>query len=245
MQVKYPAFSREESSMNKIEFLERLEKLLADVPYTERREALNYYTEYFEDADKDEEEVMKTLGTPEEVAANIREEYASKEIVVMDVVDKDGSTADDNRFCDDHTENGTKTETKAKNGKREWEGWEIALVVIVAIVTFPVWGSVLASVASLIIGFVAVVIGIILGLAITGIVLFVVAMIVLGIAFTTILASPLASCFSIGLAIFMIGLSLLCLLASWKSVTVLIPAIFKGISSFFHWICGRKAGAAA
>ena len=50
--------------MSKIEFLERLEKLLADVPYTERREALNYYTEYFEDAEKDEEEVIMTLGSP-------------------------------------------------------------------------------------------------------------------------------------------------------------------------------------
>lgn len=38
--------------MNRIEYLERLEKLLADIPYTERREALNYYTEYFEDAER-------------------------------------------------------------------------------------------------------------------------------------------------------------------------------------------------
>ena len=66
--------------MSKIEFLERLEKLLGDVPYTERREALNYYTEYFEDADKDEEEVIRTLGSPEEVAHNIREELAGKEL---------------------------------------------------------------------------------------------------------------------------------------------------------------------
>ena len=67
--------------MNRIEFLERLESLLADIPYTERREALNYYTEYFEDAEKDDEEVIRTLGSPEEVAHNIREELEGKDIL--------------------------------------------------------------------------------------------------------------------------------------------------------------------
>ena len=36
--------------MNRTEFLEQLERLLWDIPESERKEALEYYQDYFEDA---------------------------------------------------------------------------------------------------------------------------------------------------------------------------------------------------
>ncbi|MBQ8189072.1 MAG: DUF1700 domain-containing protein [Lachnospiraceae bacterium] len=223
--------------MSKIEFLERLEKLLADVPYTERREALNYYTEYFEDAEKDEEEVIKTLGSPEEVAHNIREELAGKELATTDVVYESSESA---RETDDNI---IDVETKEKKSKLE--GWQIALIVLVAIVTLPLWGGVATAILGAILSVIAACIGIILGLALVGVAFFVVAMVLLGVGFANLISSPVASFFAMGLSIFLVGVSMLCLIASWKVLTVLIPAIWKGLVYIFQSIFGRKECATA
>lgn len=60
--------------MNRIEFMSRLSFLLSDLPENERTEAIQYYEDYLNDAGvENEEEVLKGLGTPEELAASIRE----------------------------------------------------------------------------------------------------------------------------------------------------------------------------
>ena len=61
--------------MSRQEFLRRLEVLLSDIPESERREALEYYRNYFEDADPGmEEQIIKELGSPEKVAASIKKD---------------------------------------------------------------------------------------------------------------------------------------------------------------------------
>lgn len=59
--------------MNRKEFLERLEVLLAVIPEEERQEALHFYQDYFEDAgEENEDQVIHELGSPEKVAALIK-----------------------------------------------------------------------------------------------------------------------------------------------------------------------------
>lgn len=59
--------------MTKQEFLQRLNRLLADVTAEEREEALRYYEEYFDEAGPDQEQaVLAELGSPEKVAAIIK-----------------------------------------------------------------------------------------------------------------------------------------------------------------------------
>lgn len=59
--------------MNRIEFMNRLESLLAGIPLEEKREALQYYTDYFKDAgDENEHQVIRELGSPEKVAETIK-----------------------------------------------------------------------------------------------------------------------------------------------------------------------------
>ena len=41
--------------MNRTEFMNRLERLLWDIPESERREALQYYNDYFDDAGPENE----------------------------------------------------------------------------------------------------------------------------------------------------------------------------------------------
>lgn len=60
--------------MTKYEYIAKLEKLLADMPPQERRDALEYYAEYFDAAGPDHEaETAEKLGDPETVASQILE----------------------------------------------------------------------------------------------------------------------------------------------------------------------------
>lgn len=59
--------------MNRQEFMKRLEMLLKDISQAEREEALQYYNDYLDDAGvENEQEAMESLGSPEQVAANIK-----------------------------------------------------------------------------------------------------------------------------------------------------------------------------
>ena len=60
--------------MTRTEYMKSLEKLLASLPETERRDALDYYDEYFDAAGTSREsETIAELGSPEEVAQKILE----------------------------------------------------------------------------------------------------------------------------------------------------------------------------
>lgn len=59
--------------MNRSEFIDQLEKLLQEIPSTEREAALQYYNDYFDDAGAENEgQVAEALGDPARVAEAIR-----------------------------------------------------------------------------------------------------------------------------------------------------------------------------
>lgn len=61
--------------MTREEFMQKLEQLLRGLPQEERRDALDYYDEYFDAAGPEKEaETIAELGSPEEVARRIMEE---------------------------------------------------------------------------------------------------------------------------------------------------------------------------
>ena len=60
--------------MNRQEFMNQLEMLLSDISQAERDEALQYYNDYLDDAGiENEESAIRALGSPTQVAANIKE----------------------------------------------------------------------------------------------------------------------------------------------------------------------------
>ena len=69
--------------MSRAEYLSELEKLLSDISADEKQDALGYYYDYLDvDDTEDLEERMKSLGTPEELAAKIK--LASSDTNVID-----------------------------------------------------------------------------------------------------------------------------------------------------------------
>lgn len=65
--------------MNRLQFMTELRGRLSQLPPEELNSALLYYAEYFDDAGpENEQKVIQELGTPEQVAAQIIEDYAAK-----------------------------------------------------------------------------------------------------------------------------------------------------------------------
>ena len=59
--------------MNRVDFMDQLERLLQSIAPAERDEALQYYNDYFDDAGREnEQEVIEALGNPARVAENIK-----------------------------------------------------------------------------------------------------------------------------------------------------------------------------
>lgn len=64
--------------MNRIEFMTELAALLQDVPVEERRDAMKYYNDYFDDAGQENEaQVVEELESPAKVAATIKADLGS------------------------------------------------------------------------------------------------------------------------------------------------------------------------
>lgn len=66
--------------MNRTDFMTQLERLLQNISPAEREEALQYYTDYFDDAGpENEQEVIEALGNPARVAENIKRELSENQ----------------------------------------------------------------------------------------------------------------------------------------------------------------------
>ena len=59
--------------MKRDEFMAQIARLLADMADNERMEAIRYYNDYLDEAgEENEEEAIRELGNPQEIAANIK-----------------------------------------------------------------------------------------------------------------------------------------------------------------------------
>ena len=102
------------------QFLDQLEKLLWDISPEERKEALEYYKNYFEDAGKENEsQVLNELGSPKKVADNLKE-----------------SLKEEKQSADETTTYSVAKAEKEKNASDK--NLKIILLVILAVVAAPV-----------------------------------------------------------------------------------------------------------
>lgn len=136
--------------MNRQEFLSRLEILLRGLPAEEKREALEYYENYFEDAGEGQEaQVIRELESPEKVAANIREGIGFDTGIGQNVVSPSTEVYG--------VSSTSGAEQESHTGHTVW-------MVVVLILTSPVWLTAACVLFSLLIGLAGCLIGLFCGL---------------------------------------------------------------------------------
>jgi len=86
--------------MTRDEYLKELKSSIMSLSEDEQAEAIQYYSDYFDEA-QDDEKVMKELGTPSELADTIIEKFAN---ALVDTKSKKNKEDDDEETAGEHTE---------------------------------------------------------------------------------------------------------------------------------------------
>lgn len=228
--------------MNRKQFLSELEFLLSDLPYSEVKEALEYYNNYFDEAGiENEENVIAELKSPACVASMIKEGYHH---TFDDNIEYSDAGAE-NRYYKEQAEvveaevvEEAKKETKSrfKGNPERNQILMIGLIILGIMVFFPVIAGIGGGFAGLFA--VLFVLAIICGFGWFAFFVGAVILIVQGLAH--IVLFPGAGLIMSGVGILFAGLGFLCVLLS-VSFFKLIPTIFntivEGLQKLF-----KKAG---
>lgn len=225
--------------MNRKRFMYELEKLLKDLPANEREEAIQYYNDYFDDAGAENEaRVIEELGSPEQVAATIREGMADGSAEYTEHGYEDPRFRSHQDISAEYREAQEEKSSPKKNGSGMWKFLCIVLLcILLCPIVFPLGVAVLAVAAAVIIG----VIGIGIGAVVAGLALPIagIATIIYGIYKLFLLPAVGIALGGIGCLLLAAGI-LICLLVVWIFGKA-VPWLIRGLVSLIRYPL-RKAG---
>ena len=211
--------------MNKYEFLAQLRNALSSVPQEEREAAMSYYEEFFSDAgEENEQAVIASLGSPEELAKSIIDENRNDT----------AHSSNTSRGSGDFNANTFTPPPTPLQQNTGLTGGQIALIVILLVLSSPIWIGLLIGLFGMIIGIFAAVIAIIAAFAACSVGFF-----VAGIA-SFIAGVPAFGLFGIGLSLFFAGLFPLALYPLCKLLVKFTVVCCKGIASLVRKLTARK-----
>ena len=163
--------------MNRVEFIQQLERLLMDIPEHDRLDAIAYYNDYFDEAGiENEAQVIRELGSPEKVATTIKMDLNASGNTEAEYTEhgyEDGRDAN-------HINAPTKQENTSKN-KKQKRDFPLALIIILIIFASPILVGVGGGAFGVIIGILATIFGIVIAVIVTVLAL-AIAMLACGIA---------------------------------------------------------------
>lgn len=202
--------------MNKEEFLKELKESLEGLPSEEIENAINYYTEYFEDAEIDDEtDVTVSLGTAKEVAKQIISDYSSRdsEEIIKVNLNKDNENKYKNEYFPQEENN--------KKGKRN--KWLIALIIILAILASPIILGLAFGAIGILIGVVVTLFAVVISIIFAGVGCILGGIIsVIGSLFVLSQVGISTVILFIGLALISVGIGIILLWLSIKGVKLII-----------------------
>lgn len=228
--------------MNRLEFMTKLASLLQDVPVEERKEAMQYYNDYFDDAGpENEQQVITELESPEKVAENLK-------------ADLKGTAAYSGEFTETgyHRTEFDDRSVPARKGY-EYQGQtqtepprtsktlKVVLIIAIILVAAPIVIPLAIALAAVVIGCVAAAFGIFVSVVVAAIAV-AVSGVILVVKGLVLLAPHLAA----GLCILGIGLILTVVgtigaVASIKLCMVVFPKLFCGLVAVCRKPFERKA----
>lgn len=225
--------------MNRVEFMTELAILLQNIPAEERREAMQYYNDYFDDAGIEKEtEIIQELGSPKKIAEEVKAGLRNNDDEVHEYHDTGYS---DTRFekketstgyqfnADQNTENRKEKTFNVSDFFETNKGWKIALIILAAIVVIPIIVPILSGVVSAVFGILIVAFAIFLALIIASAAVAVsgIALVVAGLM--TVISHLATGLVMTGSGIILTVLGVIATVASVRLCILVWPAMFKGI----------------
>ena len=233
--------------MRKEEYLQKLEQLLYDIPAEDRYEAIQFYSDYLEDAGTDVNEVIRSLGTPEELAKSIQKDlYGNNEAGDYTRVYKDvpgtyrAPFSTGGKFTGEYQQhNRGREESKAtRKGKLTSGQWVV--FIILCLCAAPVIVSICGALLSVVFAIFLALIAIVFGAGIAGAALVIAAIILIMVAIVKVFFSPFSSIIMLGGGLLMVGIGLLGIAFTAWMVCKVLPKIFSWIVKVCSGIVHRK-----
>lgn len=230
--------------MNRDEYMQRLEELLADIPAEEREDAISYYNDYFDAGGEDnEEETIAALGSPEQLASTIKLANTEGEVIEGEFTEM-GYKDDLNKGANE-LDKYTQVEMPSKEKKKK-DPLTIILIVILSIFALPVLLPLAIVIVSLLLTLIFVVLGVAFGLACAavGIAAGVFCAGVVGAfaSFSMLATNFFQALTLLGVSLILLALSILFFLGCINIIAKLTPPlirwIVKVIKKFCAWVGG-------
>ena len=235
--------------MSKKEFMEELQVL----PAEEREEAIRYYESYFEEAGEAQEQiVLEELGSAGRIAAQILRDYRAEKgegiYTEQGYQEQETEKRTPVRYTGEEKKEEQKTEGESASGvyvtKKGLSGGTLAVIIIVAILTFPIWISILATAFGLLMGLFGATIGIVCGFGVGGIGCIIGGVAAFAIGIVKSFAVPVvgAAMIAIGLVVFGVGCLMIAAVGGVIRLSVwIVGGIIKWLNRLFH---GKKGAVA-
>lgn len=224
--------------MNRIEFMEQLERLLSDIPDNDRQDAIAYYNGYFDEAGTENEaSVIQELGNPGKVAG----------IIKADLRESGNESAEytETGYSDGRNQPNMNTPTRRDRGYQEPKQksrMPIAIVIILIVFASPillgVGGGLIGGIFGLLAGIVGIVIAIVTSCA--AFLFGGAASIVVGLV--KMVVNPTTGLVLTGLGGVMLAVGLLCMILFAWLVVKWLPALFRWFVNLCHRILNRGEG---
>lgn len=234
--------------MNRIEYMTKLASLLQDIPEVERKDAMKYYNDYFDEAgEENEEQVIREFGAPEEVAENIKADLKGK---IEDITDNQQGQSESYQFQtqDQQNRNGNQQHQASEyqyemsdDKKKNDRIWKIVLIVILAVIIGPVLiplvGGILAAGLAIVL---TAVVGV-FALVIVGITIAIIGISLVISGFIVLLPQTAAGLALIGSGLIILVLGVAATVGFGKLCAVVVCGMTKGIKYLWGKIFHRKA----
>lgn len=223
--------------MNRIEFMTQLAALLQDISVEERKEAMQYYNDYFDDAgEENEEQVVAELGSPKKVAATIKADLGNQDSR-EEYKEFSESGYTDTRFEQKESPAGRGSYYYNDSQEQPHSNRTLKILLIIAIIIIgaPIVIPVGIAIIAVVLAGVIAVFSIFIALVAVS-----VALVVAGVTMFCVGIANLIPAVAIGLSLVGAGLILTVIgvvasVASIKLCAAAIPGVIRGIV----WVCRR------
>lgn len=211
--------------MNRVEFMSQLERLLWDIPESDRQDAIAYYNDYFDEAGAENEaQVIQKLGSPGKVAATIKAD--------LNLSGNERAEYTERGYYDGQermNENPPASKDGNHRGPRQKRAISWPLIIVLLVFASPllvgVGGGLLGGILGVIFG----AFGVLLAVVICGVAFLVAGIACLVVGIVRIFLSPIEGLVTAGIgSLVLAGGILLTLLSIW--------CLFKWLPSLFRWV---------
>ena len=226
--------------MNRERFMKELEQLLHSLPQDERREAIQFYNDYFDDAGPENEaQVIKELGSPSQVAQTILNgsgedgEYTERGY-------KDTQSGNFQEMPADVYDMDLKEKEKVRS-RNNPDFWKLLSVFLLCILLLPIIIPLFLAVIGVAIGILAGIVGIAIGVIATAVALPIAGVLLMMVAFYNLFFSPAIGLTLGGLGCVLLSVGILIFLLAVWMCKALIPCSIRVLVAMIRYPL-RKAG---